>query len=116
MQIGLKRHPDLPDVPLMLELAHNEADRKLLEFISAETNVARSLVTTPGVPPERVEALRRAFDAMLKDPEFIAEAAKSSMDMSPSSGEEAQKIAEAIVNTPHEIAARAKSLIEAPQK
>ena len=116
VQIGLKRHPDLPDVPLMLELAHNEADRKLLEFISAETNVARSLVTTPGVPPERIEALRRAFDATMKDPEFIAEAAKSQMDMSPSTGEEAQKVAEAIVNTPRDITARAKELIEAPQK
>ncbi len=116
VQIGLKRHPDLPDVPLMLELAHNEADRKLLEFISAETNVARSLVTTPDVPAERVEALRRAFDAMMKDPDFIAEAMKTQMDMSPSTGEEAQKIAGGIVNTPPEIAARAKELIEAPQK
>ncbi len=116
VQVGLTRHPDLPNVPLMLELAQNEADRRLLEFISAETNVARSLVTTPGVPPERVDALRRAFDATMKDPEFIAEAAKTQMDMSPSTGEAAQKIAEGIVNTPPEIAARAKQLIEAPQK
>ncbi len=116
VQIGLKRHPDLPDVPLMLELAANKADRHLLEFISAETEVARSLVTTPGVPPDRVEALRRAFDAMVRDPDFISEAGKAQMDMSPSTGEEAQKIAEAIVNTPPEIALRAKALIEAPAK
>jgi tripartite-type tricarboxylate transporter receptor subunit TctC len=116
VQIGLKRHPNLPDVPLMLELASNEADRKVLEFISAETNVARSLITTAGVPADRVEALRRAFDATMKDPEFVAEAAKATMDMSPSAGEEAQKVAVAIANTPPEIAARARALIEAPQK
>ena len=112
VQIGLKRAPDLPDVPLMLELATNDADRKLLEFISAETEVARSLVTTPGTPPERVEALRRAFDAMIKDPEFLAEAAKSDMDISPATGEESQKIADAIVNTPPEIAARARAMLD----
>ena len=116
VQIGLKRAADLPNVPLMLELAHNEADRKLLEFISAETEVARSLVTTPGVPADRVDALRRAFDAMVKDPEFIAEADKTKMDMSPSSGEEAQKIADGIVNTSADVAERARALIEAPQK
>jgi tripartite-type tricarboxylate transporter receptor subunit TctC len=112
VQIGLKRAADLPDVPLMLELATNEADRKLLEFISAETEVARSLVTTPGTPPDRVEALRRAFDAMIKDPEFLAEAAKSDMDISPATGEESQKIADAIVNTPPEIAARARAMLD----
>jgi tripartite-type tricarboxylate transporter receptor subunit TctC len=112
VQIGLKRAPDLPDVPLMLELATNDADRKLLEFISAETEVARSLVTTPVTPPERVEALRRAFDAMIKDPEFLAEAAKSDMDISPATGEESQKIADAIVNTPPEITARARAMLE----
>ena len=112
VQIGLKRAPDLPDVPLMLELATNDADRKLLEFISAETEVARSLVTPPGTPSDRVEALRRAFDAMIKDPEFLAEAAKSDMDISPATGEESQKIADAIVNTPPEIAARARAMLD----
>ena len=116
VQVGLKRHRDLPDVPLLLELAKNEADRKLLEFFSADTDLSRSLVTTPGVPPERVEALRRAFDAMMKDPEFLAEAAKAGMDISPATGEESQKIADAIVNTPADVVARAKQLIEAPTK
>src|SRR4051812_11183781 len=60
VQVGLKRSPDLPNVPLLMELARNEADRKLLEFLSADTEISRALVTTPGTPPERVEALRRA--------------------------------------------------------
>lgn len=116
VQIGLKRAPDLPDVPLMMELATNEADRKLMEFISAETEVARSLVTTPGTPPDRVEALRRAFDATMKDPDFLAEAAKSQMDISPATGEESQRIADSIVNAPPEIAARARAMLESMGK
>jgi tripartite-type tricarboxylate transporter receptor subunit TctC len=116
VQIGLKRAADLPDVPLMQDLVHNDADRKLMEFISSETEVARSLITTPGTPPDRVEALRRAFDATMKDPELLAEAAKSQMDISPSTGEESQKIADGIVNTPPDIAARARAMLEAPAK
>jgi tripartite-type tricarboxylate transporter receptor subunit TctC len=115
VQIGLKRDPDLPNVPLMLELARNDDDRKLLTFISSETEIARALVAPPEVPSERIEALRRAFDATVRDPEFLAEAEKMKMDISPSTGEEAQKIADAIANTPPEIASRARRLIEAPQ-
>ncbi len=116
VQIALKRAPDLPDVPLMLELATNDADRQLLTFISAETEVARSMVTTQDAPAERVEALRRAFDATMKDPDFLAEAAKAEMDISPATGEEAQRIADAIVNTPPEVAARAKAMLDATGK
>ena len=116
VQVGLKRAPDLADVPLLMELAGNEADRKLLEFFSADTALSRSLVTTPGTPADRVQALRRAFDLMIKDPDFLAEAAKAQMDMSPATGEESQKSADAIVNTPPDVLARAKELVEAPSK
>jgi tripartite-type tricarboxylate transporter receptor subunit TctC len=115
VQVGLKRHPDLPNVPLLMELANNEQDRKLLAFLSADTEVSRSVVTTPGTPADRVEALRRAFDAMVKDPDFLAEAAKAQMDISPSTGEEAQKIADSIVNTPPDVVVRAKELIDPPK-
>jgi hypothetical protein len=113
VQIGLKRHPDLPDVPLMSELAKNDNDRKIMEFMSADVALSRSVVTTPGVPLERVVALRRAFDATMKDPQFLAEAAKTKMDISPISGEEAQKIAAAIIDTPAPILARVKAIMEA---
>ena len=71
-----------------------------MTFLSADIPISRAYVTTPGVPPERVQALRRAFDATMKDPQFIAEAAKLSMDISPSTGEEAQKYSDLIANTP----------------
>jgi tripartite-type tricarboxylate transporter receptor subunit TctC len=111
MQVGLKRVPDLPDVPLLLELAGNDTDRQVLTFLSADTAISRSLVAAPDTPPERVAALRRAFDATMKDPEFLAEAEKSQMEMEPMSGEEAQKIADSIVNTPPAVVARAKALL-----
>jgi ABC-type phosphate/phosphonate transport system substrate-binding protein len=111
VQVGLKRDPELPDVPLLLELAGNDLDRKVLTFLSAETAISRSLVTTPEVPAERVGALRRAFDATLKDPETIADADKAKMDLGPMTGEEAQVIADSIVNTPNEVVARAKVVL-----
>jgi tripartite-type tricarboxylate transporter receptor subunit TctC len=116
VQVGLKRHPDLPDVPLLMELATNPQDRKLLEFFSADTDLSRSLVTTPNVPAERVAALRAAFDSVMKDPEFLAEAARAGMDISPGTGADSQKVAESIVNASPEIIARAKAIMEAPAK
>ena len=116
VQVGLVRHPDLPNVPLLMDLATNDSDRKLLEFFSSDTDLSRSLVTTQDVPADRVAALRKAFDTMIKDTEFLAEAARAAMDISPGTGEESQKIADSIVNTPPDILARAKALIDAPTK
>jgi hypothetical protein len=116
VQIGLKRAADLSDVPLMSELAKNDADRQVLTFISSDMGISRAFVTTPGVPPERLAALRQAFMEMMKDPDFLAEAAKTQMDISPSSGEEAQKVADSILDYPAIVVARAKALVEAPAK
>jgi len=112
VQIALKRAPDLADIPLMTELARNEEDRKVLAFVSADTEINRAIVTTQDTPPERVEALRRAFDATMKDPLFLAEAEKSGMDINPSTGEAAQMVADFIAGTPAAIVARAKALLE----
>jgi tripartite-type tricarboxylate transporter receptor subunit TctC len=112
VQVGVKRNAELPNVPTMQELAKNDTDRQVLQFISADTAISRPLVTNAGVPRERVEALRRAFDATMKDPEFLAEAERSKTDISPMTGEESQKIAVATINTPAGVLARANALIE----
>ncbi len=112
VQIGLKRHPELADVPLMQDLARNEHDRQVLTFISADTGISRAIVTTPDTPPERVAALRKAFDDTMKDPEFLAEAAKLRLDISPVRGVDAQTIATSIVDTPAPVVARAKELLD----
>ena len=112
VQVGVKRSPELPDIPTLQDLAKSDADRQVLTFISADTAISRPLVTSASVPPERVEALRRAFDAAMKDPDFLAEAEKSKTDISPMTGEEAQKIAEATINAPAEVRSRASKLID----
>jgi tripartite-type tricarboxylate transporter receptor subunit TctC len=112
VQVGVKRNAELADIPTLQDLAKNEADRQVLSFISADTAISRSLVTNAGVPRERVEALRRAFDATMKDPEFLAEAAKAKTDINPMTGEEAHKIAVATVNAPADVRARASKLME----
>jgi tripartite-type tricarboxylate transporter receptor subunit TctC len=111
VQVGLARNPDLPDVPLLLELASNDLDRKVLTFLSAETALSRSLVTTADVPADRLQALRRAYDATMHDPQFLADAEKAKMDISAMTGEESQNIADQIVNTPPAVIARAKVVL-----
>jgi hypothetical protein len=111
VQIGLTKAPDLPDVPLMMDLAKNPDDKAVLKLLSASTTIGRPLFTSPGVPEERVKALRAAFDATMKDPEFLADAQKRGFDINPVSGEEMQKIVVDIVSTPRSVADRLQSII-----
>jgi len=112
MQWGLQKNPELADVPLVMEMAKTDADRQALELALARLEFGRPFFLPPKVPPERVEALRRAFDATMRDPLFLAEAEKAGMDISPSTGEEAQRVADFIANTPPAVVARAKALLE----
>jgi tripartite-type tricarboxylate transporter receptor subunit TctC len=112
VQVALRRNAELAEVPTMMELAKNDDDRQVLAFISADTAISRPLTTNAGVPADRVEALRRAFDATMKDPAFLAEAAKTETDISPMTGEEVQKIAVSTINTPPTVLKRANALIE----
>jgi tripartite-type tricarboxylate transporter receptor subunit TctC len=116
VQIALNRHPELPNVPLLFELAKNDSDRQVLHFLSADVPLSRAYVTTPEVPADRLAALRRAFDATMKDEQFLAEAAKSQIDISPSSGEASQKIVESVLKTPPDVLARAKAILESATK
>ena len=116
VQVGLQRAKDLPNVPLLFELASNEADREVLRFISADTAIARSAVTTPDVPTERVVALRKAFMDTMKDDQFLSEASKMGIDISPRSGEDSQAVADKIVAAPADVVARAKALLEGTGK
>ncbi len=110
-QIGLTKAPDLPNVPLLIDLAKNNDDRALLKLLSAPTTIGRPIFTSPGVPEERVKALRAAFDATMKDPNFLAAAEKAKMDINPVSGADLQKIVAEIVATPKPIAERLQKII-----
>ena len=107
IQSGLKRHPDLATVPLMQDLVGDEATKKGLAFASAGAAIGRALIAPPKVPQDRIDALRAAFDKMVKDPEFLADAKKRSAEIDPTTGAEAQAAMAGIVGASQEIIAMA---------
>ena len=113
-QYGLKRYSELADVPTMLEFAKSDADRQAMTMPFARTEYGRPYFLPPDVPVERVAALRRAFDATMKDPAFVAEAAKLQFDVDPLTGEQVQALVAQLAATPREVVARVRAALEAP--
>jgi tripartite-type tricarboxylate transporter receptor subunit TctC len=112
VQAGIEKEPALPDVPLIRELPVKVEDKSLLEFMARASTVGRPFATTPGVPPERLAALRAAFAAMVKDPEFIAAAAAEHLDVRPQSGEAIQEIIGGLISAPQDVRERMKLALE----
>jgi tripartite-type tricarboxylate transporter receptor subunit TctC len=92
VQFALKRHPELPDIPAAVELARNDDERQVLGAILNASEVGTAFFTSPGIAPDRLAALRRAFDETMKDPEFLAEAQRVRLGVSPMTGDEVQKL------------------------
>jgi tripartite-type tricarboxylate transporter receptor subunit TctC len=92
VQFALKRHPEMPDIATAVELARNDDERALLAAIMNSAEVGNAFFTSPAVPADRVAAMRRAFDATMKDPEFLADVEKTNLAVSPLTGEELQKL------------------------
>lgn len=115
VQIALTRHPELKDVPLLSELAQNDLDRSAMNLIAAETAMARAVTTTQDVPRPRVTMMRRAFDATMKDKEFIGEADRLGFDINPARGEEVQKIVEGIITAPPAVVQRVNAILNPPK-
>jgi len=103
VQVGLRKDKDLPNVPLMRELAKDPEGQAILDYVSKATAVGRPVGTTPGVPKDRVEALRKAFDATLEDPEFKMESDKQKMEISPMTGAELQQLIADLIDAPKEL-------------
>jgi tripartite-type tricarboxylate transporter receptor subunit TctC len=98
VQFALKKHPELPEVPTVVELARNDEERSILRAVMNATEIGTAFFTTPGVPADRVTALRRAFDATVKDPEFLADAQKTKLTVGPLPGEELQQLVGEVAN------------------
>jgi tripartite-type tricarboxylate transporter receptor subunit TctC len=109
VQFALKRHPEMASVPTAIELAETEEQRAILYAVMAATEVGKPIFTAPGVPAERVTMLRRAFDQMVKDPEFAAEFTKQGLDLEPMSGEALQKLVEDVANIPPALVEKVKA-------
>ncbi|MDP2356927.1 MAG: tripartite tricarboxylate transporter substrate-binding protein [Beijerinckiaceae bacterium] len=99
-QVGLQRHPEMPDLPTMGETAATKEGRAALDFISSSVDVGRSIVGTPGMPAERVEAVRKAFDEMVKDPGVIATIKKRNLEFETATGAYVEKVVREAVSTP----------------
>jgi tripartite-type tricarboxylate transporter receptor subunit TctC len=113
VQIGLGKVPELPDVPLLMDLAENPQDAAVLKLLSEPVAVGRPIFTTPGVPPERVQALRDAFDATINDPAFMDEARKLNLSINAVSGAQLQQLIGDIAGAPKDVAGRLSSILGA---
>ena len=112
IQVGMRKEPALPDTPLLLDQPVPPEDKPLLEFMSRAATVGRPLATTPGVPPERVAALRKAFEETIRDPEFIADAKRVDADINPMPGDELADLIGRMISAPADVRARVKKAIE----
>jgi tripartite-type tricarboxylate transporter receptor subunit TctC len=115
-QIGLTKAKDLQDVPLLTDLASNDQDRAALKLLSSPPSIGRPIFAPPGIPADRLAALRDAFDTTMKDPAFLEEAKREGLDIDPVSGTDLQKIVEDILNAPQPVRDRLSKIIELPQQ
>jgi tripartite-type tricarboxylate transporter receptor subunit TctC len=111
-QWTLKKNPELADVPMFLDLAQSDAERAALRLMLARLEYGRPFFLPPNVPAARVEALRRAFDATMKDPAYLAEVDKLKIEVEPLSGEEVAALVEQVSRTPTDTVARVRAAME----
>jgi len=111
MQFSLRKHPDLPEVPLMLEFAETEEEYQMLRLINLRGPFGRPFLVPPGISEDRAIALRKAFESMVKDPEFLADAARANMEITPISARELEDLLDEAYAAPDHIVERARELI-----
>jgi tripartite-type tricarboxylate transporter receptor subunit TctC len=111
-QWALKKHPDLPDVPLVLDMAKTPDDKAAIELAVARLEYGRPFFVPPGVPADRVTALRRAFDATMKDKEYIADALKLKLEIDPLTGEQVDAVIARVSKTTPAVAERVRKALE----
>ncbi len=112
VQLALDKHPELPDVPLIMDLAKSDEQKQVLKLIFARQVMGRPFLAPPGVPKDRAEALRKAFMDTMQDRDFLAESEKAQLEIVPVSGDDLQKLVAEIYATPPAIAQKAAALIK----
>ena len=112
LQIGETRDPEWPQVPLLTELATNDEQKQIFKLFSAEIALGRVFITTPGVPADRLEALRTAFEKVMKDPGYLEDMRVAEMQVRPLPHKRAKELADEIVNMPAALIEKAKAAME----
>lgn len=111
-QMALKRHPELPDVPLIFDYIDNAQNRQIAELLFAPQVGGRPFIAPPGVPQERLKALQTAFAEALKDPDFLAEADKRKLEIQYVSGDELREIVKRAFDTPADVVERVRRIYD----
>ena len=111
VQLALDKHPDLPDVPLITDLAKTDEQRQILKLIFARQVMGRPFVAPPKVPRERAEVLRKAFMDTMRDKDFLADAEKSKMEITPVPGDELEKLVKDVYATPADVTQKAAAFL-----
>jgi tripartite-type tricarboxylate transporter receptor subunit TctC len=111
VQLALEKHPDLPNIPLITDLAKNDEQRQILKLVFARQVMGRPFLTPPRVPADRLEALRKAFMDTMNDKEFLADAERAQLEITPVPGAEVEKLVKEVYATPPEVASKAAALL-----
>jgi tripartite-type tricarboxylate transporter receptor subunit TctC len=113
MQMSLEKHRDLPDVPLLIDLSNDPNIKAVFEIMSITADIGRPFVTAPGVPADRVAALRKAFEETMVDPEFLADAARVNIEIKLVPGHELETMVKRVLSSPKSAIALLKSALSA---
>jgi len=111
LQGALEKDPELPDVPMALDFAMTEGARQVLQLHFMQKTVARPVIAPPGLPAERLAALRAAFAALATDKAFLADADRSDLEASPLAGDAVERIVAQIASTAPDVAERYASAL-----
>ena len=111
-QMALRKHPDLPDVPLISDYAKTPQDRQVFEVLFAPQEMGRPFFAPPDLPPDRLAALRKAFEQTLHDPQFLAEADKLGLEVQFGGGEAIDRLLARVYATPKDVIERVKAVTE----
>jgi tripartite-type tricarboxylate transporter receptor subunit TctC len=110
-QLALQKHPDLPNVPLIVDLAKTDEQKQILKLIFARQVMGRPYLAPPGIPADRAAALRQAFMDTMTDKDFLADAEKAQLEITPVDGAGIQKLVTEVYQTPPEVAKKAAELL-----
>jgi len=114
VQFALDKNPQLPDVPSVFDMAKTDEQRQILTFWATPNKMGRPFAVPPGTAPERVALMRRAFEATMKDPQLIAEAAKMKLAVDSIGGEEVTKLINELYSLPKAVIAKAADASKGP--
>ena len=111
VQLALQKHPDLPNVPLIMDYAKTDEQRAMLRLIFSRAALGCPFLAPPGVPADRAAALRKAFDDTMKDPAFLEEAMRAALEVAPVGGGELQNLIAEIYRTPKDVVDKTRAIV-----